>query len=114
MTKEKWAEYMRGYYARRKSQLDEIKRQHGTTCADCGADHSGDLHKLVFHHLDKTTKLFNIGGRAVGKKTGQPGAFRSFDSLREEMAKCVLLCQSCHARRHYAERVKQGGRFVKV
>lgn len=114
MTKEKWAEYMRGYYAKRKKQLDEIKREHGTVCADCGTDYSADLSKLAFHHLDKTTKQFSIGGHTAGKNTGAHGAFRSAAAIRGEMAKCVLLCASCHSKRHYAERKIEHGRFVKV
>ena len=43
---------------------------------------------LQFHHLDPTTKEFAIS---------RQGVTRAFAELREEAAKCILLCANCHA-----------------
>jgi transposase len=58
----------------------------GGRCATCGYDRC--LAALTFHHLDPASKRFGLGGR---------GLARSLDALREEAAKCVLLCANCHA-----------------
>ncbi len=58
----------------------------GGACRCCGYDRC--VSALAFHHLDPRTKRFQIGGR---------GLARSLDALREEAAKCVLLCANCHA-----------------
>ena len=58
----------------------------GGACAICGYDrYIGALH---FHHLDPATKEFGISRR---------GFTRSIQKMREEAAKCVLLCSNCHA-----------------
>jgi hypothetical protein len=43
---------------------------------------------LHFHHLDPAAKQFGISGR---------GFTRSLAKMRDEAAKCVLLCSNCHA-----------------
>jgi 5-methylcytosine-specific restriction endonuclease McrA len=58
----------------------------GGACLICGYDRCvGALH---FHHLDPETKEFGISRR---------GFTRSIQKMREEAAKCVLLCSNCHA-----------------
>lgn len=73
-----------GEWRRRAKQtlLDEA----GGACVLCGF--SGVPAALHFHHVDPAQKRFGIGGR---------GLARSLSSLREEVAKCVLLCANCHA-----------------
>jgi hypothetical protein len=58
----------------------------GGGCRICGYDRC--VTALHFHHLDPASKRFAIGGRGLA----QP-----LDRLREEAAKCVLLCANCHA-----------------
>jgi transposase len=58
----------------------------GGRCTCCGYDRC--LAALTFHHVDPSTKRFAVGGR---------GLARSMAVLREEAAKCVLLCARCHA-----------------
>jgi transposase len=58
----------------------------GGRCRCCGYDRC--LAALTFHHVDPSTKRFGVGGR---------GLTRSMAILREEAAKCVLLCANCHA-----------------
>lgn len=55
-------------------------------CADCG--NIFPPRRMHFHHLrDKT---FNIGGRL----------HYTAEKIKAEIAKCIVLCISCHARRH--------------
>lgn len=58
----------------------------GGRCALCGFD--AYVGALQFHHVNPRDKRFGLGSR---------GLARSIDSLREEAAKCVLLCSNCHA-----------------
>lgn len=58
----------------------------GGACQICG--YSRCLRALQFHHRDPATKRFGIGSR---------GLARNIESLREEAAKCILLCSNCHA-----------------
>ena len=73
--------------ARRRRKVKEILvTEAGGGCLLCGyAKHSV---ALQFHHVDPSTKSFGLGVR---------GITRSIDKLREEAAKCSLLCANCHA-----------------
>lgn len=61
----------------------------GGACADCGLVSE---HQCVydFHHLDPSQKDFSLGAN-----------YRSFESAKSELDKCVLLCSNCHRIRHY-------------
>ena len=52
-------------------------------CCDCGG-----TKKLEFHHLDPESKRGNVR------------FWKSEAWLVEEIAKCVILCNSCHWKRH--------------
>jgi predicted HNH restriction endonuclease len=72
--------------SRRRQVKQVLVREFGGACRLCGFDkYEGALH---FHHLDPTTKVFQLGGR---------GLTRSLETLRREARKCVLLCANCHA-----------------
>lgn len=58
----------------------------GGKCEICGYDRC--LAALQFHHRDPSTKSFALSLR---------GRTLSIDRLREEAAKCALLCANCHA-----------------
>lgn len=58
-----------------------------TPCVKCGEDRT---YVIEFHHIDPSTKLFNIA-----KST------RNNNSLLEESKKCVCLCANCHKEFHY-------------
>ncbi len=47
---------------------------------------------LDFHHLNPAEKIFEIG--AVGRR--RP----SIQKLKDEIAKCVLICRNCHSKLH--------------
>lgn len=66
-----------------KLYLDNYKRAEG--CAMCGKKT-----KLTFHHVNREEKDFNIA-----TKTSM-----SLERLKEEIAKCVVLCKSCHEEVH--------------
>lgn len=63
----------------------------GGKCQDCGLI---DLPCVFdFHHLDPAKKEIAFGSRG-GK---------SFERLKSELDKCVLLCANCHRKRHQNE-----------
>jgi transposase len=70
---------------RRRNVRQRLVKEFGGACAICGYDVPI---ALEFHHLDPHAKSFGLAAR---------GMTRSFQSLREEAAKCVLLCSNCHA-----------------
>jgi|SRR5436305_4682794 len=73
--------------ARRRRKVKEILvAEAGGACALCG--YCRHPAALQFHHVDPSTKSFGLGVR---------GITRSLEKLREEAAKCVLLCANCHA-----------------
>lgn len=47
---------------------------------------------LDFHHLNPAEKIFEIG--CVGRQ--RP----SIQKLKDEIAKCVLICRNCHSKLH--------------
>jgi len=57
-------------------------------CADCGWGR--DPRALVFHHRDPSTRSLHISDGSHGTR----------DELEREMAKCDVLCLSCHQVRH--------------
>jgi hypothetical protein len=79
--------------------LVEWYRQYKATlqCVDCGQNHPATLE---FHHLDPSQKEVNIS-RLIATSS-------SLRRLKEEMAKCVVLCANCHRIRHWNERQEQG------
>src|SRR3990172_413073 len=87
------------YYRRnREQEIFRVRaRQAGTTemlrewrqvpCADCGGRF--EPHQMDFDHRDPSTKLFTLmTGRAQLMSTGR---------LRNEAAKCDVVCANCHA-----------------
>jgi transposase len=65
----------------RRRVKEMLVEEAGGCCAICGYD--AYIGALQFHHVDPATKRFSIAGRGLG---------RSMEVLREEAAKCVLLC----------------------
>jgi hypothetical protein len=73
---------------RRKSLKRQAVEYLGGKCCLCGYDRC--LEALIFHHLDGT-KEFGIGAK---------GYTRSWAAVREELAKCLLVCANCHSEIH--------------
>lgn len=61
----------------------------GGRCERCGYFRCIDA--LEFHHADSSEKEFSISER---------GYTRSWDKVKEELDKCVLLCANCHREFH--------------
>ncbi len=87
----------RGYYRCKRCRSDQIVRHRrrmkellvaeaGGCCTECG--YRQFVGALEFHHRDPATKRFQLSG---------VGLTRALAELREEAAKCVLLCSNCHA-----------------
>lgn len=60
----------------------------GGRCSACG--YSRSIVAMSFHHCEPEEKAFNIAGSHA----------RSWESLRKELDKCVLLCLNCHLEQH--------------
>lgn len=72
---------------RTKQKLVEYK---GGKCSEC--DYDKCIEALQFHHLDPMEKDFTIGGKSW-----------SFEKLKAEADKCILLCANCHIELHSGE-----------
>ena len=79
-------------YQRIKSRRQKIKKwiveDRGGKCEICGYDKS--IWSLQFHHKDPIEKDFTIGSSSV----------LSFDKIKNETDKCLLVCANCHAEIH--------------
>lgn len=80
---------------RRKLKLKAIEYK-GGKCERCGYNKCPAA--MVFHHPDPNEKDFGIAAS---------GNTRSFEKIKTEIEKCVLLCAVCHAEIHYEEDEKQ-------
>lgn len=69
-----------------KTKLKAIEYK-GGKCQICGYNKS--IRALTFHHVNPEEKSFGISGGT-----------RSFEKLKSELDKCILLCQNCHAEIH--------------
>lgn len=50
---------------------------------------------MCFHHRDEHTKSYGLDSRMF--------ASHSIESLREEIAKCQVLCHNCHMELHHPD-----------
>ena len=77
-------EAVESWRKRKKKALVEYK---GGKCQYCG--YSKCIEALEFHHLDPNIKSFTISGKS-----------KSFNSLKSEVDKCILVCSNCHKEIH--------------
>lgn len=79
------------YYVdkRRKAVKQKAVEYKGGKCEICGYNKCSDA--LHFHHSDPTEKDF-----AISKN----GHSRSWERVRNEIDKCILICANCHAEEH--------------
>jgi hypothetical protein len=61
----------------------------GGKCEICGYDRC--VRALEFHHKDPTKKDFGIAHK---------GRTRSWEKVKTELDKCMLVCSNCHAEIH--------------
>jgi formate hydrogenlyase subunit 6/NADH:ubiquinone oxidoreductase subunit I len=59
----------------------------GGKCIRCG--YSRCIRAMKFHHLDPTQKDFTIAGKSM-----------SWERIRVELDKCILVCGNCHDEIH--------------
>ena len=57
----------------------------GGKCTMCGYNRC--IHALEFHHVDPSQKEFALG---------TSGLTRSWDRIKKELEKTILLCANCH------------------
>jgi hypothetical protein len=74
-----------------KSYIRKLKEKaiayKGGKCQSCGYNRYNG--SLQFHHVNATTKSFEISGKSI-----------SFERLKPELDKCVLVCSNCHGEIH--------------
>lgn len=75
---------------RRRDKIKEMAVQYkGGKCYICG--YNKYLGALEFHHLNPNEKDFGISNK---------GYTRSFEKVKEELDKCILVCSNCHKEIH--------------
>jgi predicted HNH restriction endonuclease len=84
------AEYLKKAVTERRRKLKRMLVEYkGGACVLCG--YSGNFGAFDLHHTGDSPKAFGI---AAG------GFSRSWESLKREADKCVLLCANCHREVH--------------
>ena len=72
--------------AKRRKKVKELAVEYkGGKCQLC--NYSKCIDALEFHHIDSSKKEFGIGDK---------GYTRSWDKVRNELDKCIILCANCH------------------
>lgn len=82
--------------ARRKKIRQLAVEYKGGHCQQCGYNRC--IEALEFHHLDPSQKDFAIS---------QKGHCRSWEKVKNEIDKCVMLCANCHREIHANEQLPQ-------
>ena len=72
---------------RQRQKLRAVEYKGGSCCI-CGYNRC--VRSFDFHHVDAKEKSFGIGC----------GSTKSWDRVRKELTKCVLLCRNCHGEVH--------------
>jgi len=62
----------------------------GGKCTNCN---NNNMFQLTFHHIDKNNKDFEFG---------ESKNYR-LSKIKNELDKCIILCQNCHREHHYNE-----------
>ena len=84
------AEYIIKAVQKRRRKIREMAVQYkGGSCEICG--YNKCIKALEFHHIDNGKKDFGIS---------EKGYTRSWDSVKKELEKCILLCANCHREVH--------------
>ncbi len=84
------AEYLRKAVSLRRKKLRELARTYkGNKCVICGYAKCSDA--LDFHHIDPKKKEFGLSVK---------GLTRSWEKIKKEIDKCILICANCHREIH--------------
>lgn len=77
------------YGVNRRKNIKKIAVEYkGGVCIDCGIK-SNNYCIYDFHHVEDNKEF------AISKTS------KSFDSIKKELDKCILLCSNCHRIRHF-------------
>jgi len=72
--------------AKRRKKLKTLSIEYkGGECQTCG--YKKYVGALELHHINKADKEFGIGDK---------GYTRSWEKVKSELDKCILLCANCH------------------
>lgn len=75
---------------KRRRKLKDLAIQYkGGKCIFCGYSRCNGA--LDFHHINESEKLFGLSVR---------GLTRSWEKIKDELGKCVLVCANCHREIH--------------
>lgn len=75
---------------RRRHKVKKMALEYkGCKCCKCGYEKFQGA--LEFHHLDPSKKDFHIG---------EGGYTRSWEKMKKELDKCILVCSNCHKEIH--------------
>lgn len=84
------AEYLIKAVIKRRRRLKVMAIEYkGGKCQICS--YNKCVAALVFHHLDPYQKDFGLSMR---------GLTRSWEKIKQELDKCILLCANCHQEVH--------------
>ena len=84
------AVYLRKAVIKRRKKLRRMAREYkGAKCALCGYNKCQEA--LDFHYIDPRKKDFGLSER---------GLTRSWEKIKKEIDKCILLCANCHREVH--------------
>jgi len=73
----------------RKRKKIELVKYKGGKCEKCG--YNKCIYALEFHHLYPNDKDFTISGKSW-----------SFERLKKEVDKCIMVCSNCHTEIHHS------------
>jgi hypothetical protein len=83
-------EYLKAAVTKRRKKLKEMAIEYkGGKCICCGYNKCPGA--LEFHHTDPDGKDFSISNK---------GVTRSWEKIKKEIDKCVLVCANCHREIH--------------
>lgn len=95
MGREYYYKNLKKYYDKNKKRqlfisqyLKDIKNN--SSCEKCGENHPACLD---FHHINPKNKLYTISTMVTN----------SLNKVKEEIAKCIIICSNCHRKLHYNE-----------
>jgi 5-methylcytosine-specific restriction endonuclease McrA len=83
-------EYIKKAVQKRRIKIRKMALEYaGGKCQICGYDKCSRA--LVYHHINPNKKSFGISAR---------GFTRSWEKIKKELDKCILLCSNCHMEVH--------------
>ncbi len=92
--KQKMVEYVNIARQKRRKELIEYK---GSKCEICNYNKKSSA--LQFHHLNPDEKDFTIGGKNY-----------SWERMKKEVDKCILVCANCHCEIH--DEIRENGKSI--